>query len=140
MREFGNLIILEGPDGVGKSTLSMLLYDHLRRKNVECSVHSFPGKDEGTLGALVYALHHDLKRFGVKEAAPESLQLMHIAAHVDAIQRILLPALQREETVILDRFWWSIEMTSHRCCACPAISRISTPWPSISSSYKEKVS
>jgi thymidylate kinase len=32
---------------------------------------------------------------------------MHVAAHVDAIERRILPLLAQGTTVLLDRFWWS---------------------------------
>jgi hypothetical protein len=35
------------------------------------------------------------------------MQVLHIAAHVDAVQTRILPALDSGKTVILDRFWWS---------------------------------
>ena len=38
---------------------------------------------------------------------PASLQMLHVAAHVDAIDHRILPALQRNRTVLLDRYWWS---------------------------------
>jgi thymidylate kinase len=38
--------------------------------------------------------------------APPSLQLLHVAAHVDAIASWIAPALEGG-CVILDRYWWS---------------------------------
>ena len=34
-------------------------------------------------------------------------QALHVAAHIDAIDRQIVPALKRGQTVLLDRFWWS---------------------------------
>ena len=34
-------------------------------------------------------------------------QALHIAAHIDVIDRQILPALQGGRTVLLDRYWWS---------------------------------
>lgn len=36
-----------------------------------------------------------------------SRQALHIAAHLDAIERVLLPTLSAGCTLIMDRFWWS---------------------------------
>ena len=36
-----------------------------------------------------------------------SLQLLHIAAHIDTIESKILPALRKGYYVVLDRFWWS---------------------------------
>jgi dTMP kinase len=35
------------------------------------------------------------------------LQTLHVAAHLDAIERKILPALEAGTWVILDRYWWS---------------------------------
>ena len=35
------------------------------------------------------------------------MQLLHIAAHIDLIQRKLIPLSRRNYIVLLDRFWWS---------------------------------
>jgi dTMP kinase len=108
MSRSGILFVFEGPDGVGKTTLSNWFAEYLRtqgRKPVVWS--SFPGNQEGTLGGLVYRLHHDHQEFGVKTLHPLSLQLVHVAAHVDAIHTQIRKLLQKGTTIVLDRFWWS---------------------------------
>ena len=72
-----------------------------------CQHLSFPGKDAGTVGRLVYDIHHDPVRYGIQEITAASLQALHIAAHLDAIERRILPDLNAGRWVILDRFWWS---------------------------------
>lgn len=102
------LIVFEGPDSVGKSTISEAFVAHLaRERSVPVRRWSFPGRQEGTLGHLVYRLHHDPLELGVTALTPTSRQLLHIAAHVDAIEARILPALGAGEIVVLDRFWWS---------------------------------
>ena len=104
------LIVFEGPDSVGKSTISTAFAARLRELQPGVvAVHhwSFPGRDIGTLGQLVYRLHHSPGELGVASLTPASLQLLHIAAHLDAIESRILPALGRGDIVILDRFWWS---------------------------------
>jgi thymidylate kinase len=103
----GKLIVLEGPDGVGKSTLSQALAKKLTDFNIPCELQAFPGKEEGTLGRLVYDLHHNLDAFGVRNVTPASLQALHIAAHLEAIEQRILPTLSEGRWVVLDRFWWS---------------------------------
>jgi dTMP kinase len=103
----GRLFVFEGPDGAGKTTLSKCLLDHLKKGGARASYMSFPGKESGTLGALVYDVHHDPGQFGIEQPDPTSLQLLHIAAHVDLIEKRIRPVLMAGDTLVLDRFWWS---------------------------------
>lgn len=103
----GKLIVFEGPDGVGKTTLSQALAKKLTEVNILCDYLAFPGTEQGTIGRLVYDLHHDPHVFGLDRIAPASLQTLHIAAHLDAIEQRIVPALKSGRWVILDRFWWS---------------------------------
>src|ERR1044071_4273325 len=105
--EHGKLFVFEGPDGSGKTTLSHAFVEYLKSKGVECDYFAFPGQEPGTIGRLVYDLHHDPRDVEVESLTPTSLQLLHIAAHVDAIESKILPALKKGRTVVLDRFWWS---------------------------------
>jgi thymidylate kinase len=107
MKKCGRLIVFEGPDGSGKTTLSRALAEHLALRGVDSEHFSFPGQDDGTLGKLVHNLHHNPQLVGVETIVPASLQLMHIAAHIDTIQSRILPSLRKDKVVILDRFWWS---------------------------------
>ena len=94
MRQSGKLYVFEGPDGVGKTELSVRFAAILTNRGIAATHVSFPGKDEGTIGKVVDGLHHAPESFGVTKVAPATLQLMHIAAHVDAIERTILPALR----------------------------------------------
>ena len=101
------LIVFEGPDGVGKTTLVDKTCGYMDDNNIAYKRFSFPGKTEGTLGAHVYYLHHNWNDIGITSIDPASLQTLHIAAHIDAIENQIIPCLQSECNVILDRFWWS---------------------------------
>ena len=103
----GQLIVFEGADEVGKTTLVSALAETLRPKGADVLEMAFPGREPGTLGAHIYKLHHEPSRFDVGSLSPESLQLLHIASHLDAIRCRIIPALRAGKTVILDRFWWS---------------------------------
>jgi thymidylate kinase len=107
MQSPGYLFIFEGPDGAGKSTLAEALHSRLKERGVQCEAFSFPGKDVGTLGGLVNRLHHNSAAYGIPSINPVSVQVLHIAAHVDAIVGRIKPTLQSGTIVILDRFWWS---------------------------------
>lgn len=104
----GSLIVFEGVDAAGKTTLCKELCSSLNRGNRLARQCHFPGKRKGTLGELVYRIHHlHSSEFKVSTIDPCSLQLLHIAAHIDAIESEIKPALRNGEWVILDRFWWS---------------------------------
>lgn len=103
----GRFIFLEGPDGVGKTTISRQVARVFMERGDKVELLSFPGATPGTIGKLVYDLHHDAERFGVNALTPASKQALHIAAHLDAIERTIKPLILAGTTVILDRFWWS---------------------------------
>ena len=103
----GGLYVFEGADGVGKSALARGFAHHLRTAGLDCEELTFPGREEGTLGRLVYELHHAPMQYGVSGLSPASLQLLHVAAHIDVIERRIRPILEHGGIVILDRFWWS---------------------------------
>lgn len=99
-----NLIILEGPDGVGKSTIAKAISKLIPNSEVM----AFPGNQSGTLGKLIYDLHHHQIRFDLSEAVSASaMQALHIAAHMDAAERLIMPKLREGVTVILDRYNFS---------------------------------
>src|SRR6266487_3071410 len=106
-RNKGRLYIFEGPDGVGKTSLSRAFSELLNANGLECDYFSFPGQEPGTLGKHVYDLHHHPVKCGIESIEPASLQLLHIAAHIDAIESRIIPALKKGRYVVLDRFWWS---------------------------------
>jgi hypothetical protein len=103
----GKLIVFEGPDGVGKSTVAGEVAGMLAARGTPCDLLAFPGREPGTLGLHVYQLHHEPQRFGVVSIPPASLQLLHVAAHLDTINGRILPALRAGRWVVLDRYWWS---------------------------------
>lgn len=105
--EIGKLFVFEGPDGSGKSTLSRAFARELNAWGFCCDWFSFPGTEIGTLGKHVYDIHHDPGTAGIKKLNPTSVQLLHIAAHVDTIETRIIPALKQGRYVVLDRCWWS---------------------------------
>lgn len=103
----GRLLVFEGGDGIGKSYLASQLTTYLQDHGFATLQLSFPGKREGSLGNLVYAVHHTPERYGVLSITPLGLQALHIAAHLDEIATIILPAIQKGTWIVLDRYWWS---------------------------------
>lgn len=103
----GKLIVFEGPDGVGKSTLARCLSERLMDGGIKSKYTTFPGVSPGTIGPVIYDIHHDPASFGIEQISPTSLQALHIAAHLDAIERFIMRSLNDGIWVVLDRFWWS---------------------------------
>lgn len=103
----GALIILEGPDEVGKSTLADALTGELASLRIPCTHTAFPGDAEATLGRLENLIHHHPEEFGLECITPNSLQTLHIAAHLDMTERSIQPALAQGRWVVLERCWWS---------------------------------
>ncbi len=103
----GKLIVFEGTDGAGKTTLIKAVLSFLHEAGVKVERLAFPGAEAGTIGRLVYDVHHRPESFEINAIAPASLQTLHVAAHVDAIQTRIVPALRSGVCVLLDRFWWS---------------------------------
>jgi thymidylate kinase len=104
----GTLVTVEGPDGVGKTRLAEALVDHLETLDIPSRYMAFPGKQAGTLGHLIYEVHHHTDRFGIMSLNATSRQLLHVAAQVDQIEGLILPAVRSGQIVVLDRFWWSV--------------------------------
>jgi Thymidylate kinase len=103
----GKIIVFEGPDGVGKTSLSNMLHSYLTNRGIATRLFSFPGKECSYLGSLVYDLHH-LVTSGAANVDSCSLQLLHVAAHIDLLNNHILPAINDGYCVILDRYWWSV--------------------------------
>lgn len=105
--KIGKLIVVEGPDGVGKTTIANNLVKNLNQQGIGAIYASFPGKDPKTLGKLVYELHHFPESCKVSSITEESKQILHIAAQFDTIANKIKPALEQGKYVVLDRYWWS---------------------------------
>ena len=103
----GYLFVFEGPDGVGKTSIISELNAQLNSHDLPIVNLSFPGKQDQTLGKLIYAIHHDSDSYGVSKMHPASKQILHIAAHIDSIENTIVPLLNSGKIILLDRFWWS---------------------------------
>ena len=120
--EVGKLIVFEGVDGVGKSTLARSLVNRLNNRGIASEYAAFPGKISGTIGQVVYDIHHCPAKAGIEgQISSTSLQALHIAAHLDAIERSILRTLDKGQWVILDRFWWSTRAYGSAAGVEPAI-------------------
>lgn len=93
---------------MGKTTIAKRLANKLTGAGIDAVYVAFPDAEPGTLGAFVHLLHDNPEAAGVSVPVhATSVQLLHVAAHVDTIQRSILPSLKGGTAVILDRYWWS---------------------------------
>lgn len=112
------VIVLEGADGAGKSTLTEHLRLGLKKMGVSTHTASFPGKMPGSIGELVYKIHHNHRGEGIRKISATSLQALHIAAHIDFLERT---KINPKSILILDRSWWSTIVYGRKSQANPKV-------------------
>ena len=102
------IYVFEGIDNVGKTTIIRSLKTKLEQSTeYDCVSYAFPGNESGTLGKLVYDIHHNGDEYFSAPINEISLQIMHVAAHIDLIQRKLLNQSHFSKIILMDRYWWS---------------------------------
>ena len=95
------LIVLEGIDGCGKSTQVERIDRALRERGITPLRLREPG---GTiLGEQVRALLLDK----TTEACPTAELFGYLTARAQLCHAVMVPALARGDTILLDRFWYS---------------------------------
>ncbi len=102
------LIAVEGPENTGKTTVAQALAKALSTRGVSSQYMSFPGRETTSIGRIVYEMDHEPGKFGIGKLHPASRQVLHLAAHIDAIENRIKPALAKGDWVVLDRYWWSM--------------------------------
>ena len=95
----GRFIAFEGGEGAGKSTQTRLLAEALRERGQPCVVTREPG---GTPGAE--AIRGLLLGTEGEGWHPRAEALLFAAARSDHVERLIVPALERGDWVICDRF------------------------------------
>ncbi|UMM63342.1 dTMP kinase [Aristophania vespae] len=94
----GLFITLEGGEGVGKSTQSRLLAETLEKSGFKVYLTREPG---GTKGAEQL---RELLLFGGANFSCYSEILLHMAARLDHVEKMIRPALAEGKIVICDRY------------------------------------
>lgn len=103
----GRLFVFEGADSVGKSTLCSKIAKKIDEMDHPYSKYTFPGNEKGSLGYHIYQVHHNPTYFGLNSINPTSLQILHVAAHIDLIENRIQPDIKGGKILLLDRYWWS---------------------------------
>ena len=95
----GLFIVMEGPDGSGKTTQINLLEQYLKEAGCECLITREPG---GTvIGEEVREL---ILNPEYKEMSPVTEMLLYAASRAQLVHEVIGPALEAGRIVISDRF------------------------------------
>ena len=95
----GLFIVMEGPDGSGKTTQINLLKEYLEEAGYECLITREPG---GTvIGEEIRQLILNPEH---KEMAPVTEMLLYAASRAQLVHEVIGPALEEGKIVISDRF------------------------------------
>lgn len=95
----GLFIVMEGPDGSGKTTQINLLEQYLKEAGYECLITREPG---GTvIGEDVREL---ILNPEYKEMSPVTEMLLYAASRAQLVHEVIGPALEAGRIVISDRF------------------------------------
>ena len=129
----GKFIVLDGPDGCGKTTQTELLADWLKGKGADVVTFREPG---GTaIGEKIRQILLNPEHVAMSTSAEV---LLYMAARVQLWQEKIAPALQQRKCVILDR-WLSSTCAYQGHAGGFGIQRIikiatdclGKPWPAL---------
>ncbi|HYW51084.1 MAG TPA: dTMP kinase [Gemmatimonadaceae bacterium] len=97
----GRLIVLEGGDGVGKTTQLPLVAEALRARQLQVTTIREPGQTQVGLRVRELLLHPD------SAISPGTEALLFLSARAQVVAEVVQPALDAGTWVIADRFFVS---------------------------------
>jgi dTMP kinase len=98
----GRFIVLDGPDGAGKTTQIELLADRLKQSGVQCILLREPG---GTAaGEAIRKILLDYRGEQKDHLSPLAEAFLFQAARAQLCEEVIRPALERGTWVLCDRF------------------------------------
>ena len=95
----GLFIVMEGPDGSGKTTQINLLEQYLKEAGYECLITREPGGTVIGEGVRELILNPEYK-----EMSPVTEMLLYAASRAQLVHEVIGPALEAGRIVISDRF------------------------------------
>lgn len=99
----GTFVVVDGPDGAGKTTLVRRLASRLRAAGHEVLEVRQPGGTPVAEAARAAALDADM------HASPLAELFLILAARADQVEKVIRPALERGQVVLSDRYDLSTE-------------------------------
>ncbi|GAG08104.1 unnamed protein product, partial [marine sediment metagenome] len=106
----GKFIVLDGPDGCGKTTQTKLLVQWLGEKGVEVATFREPG---GTaIGEKIREILLNPDHIAMSTVAEV---MLYMAARVQLWQEKIAPALKDNQCIVLDR--WLSSTCAYQGCA-----------------------
>ena len=95
----GKFIVLDGPDGCGKSTQTQMLYEWIKQQDIEVVTFRDPGTT--AIGEMIrkILLNPEHSAMSVRTEL-----LLYMAARAQLWQEKIKPALENNKCVILDRW------------------------------------
>ncbi len=97
----GRLIVLEGGDGVGKTTQLPLVAEALRARGMVVHTIREPGQTQVGQQVRALLLHPE------STISPSTEALLFLSARAQVVAEVIAPALARGEWVVADRFFVS---------------------------------
>lgn len=97
------LLILEGEDHTGKSTVGRLLVDKLNDNDIKAIYAFQPGDNDGDYNQII----NDMCKTKIYDLDPLSNLFAFLLDRSEHTSKKVIPALDSGKTVVCDRWWYS---------------------------------
>lgn len=94
----GKFIVLDGPDGCGKTTQAKLLAEYLERQGLDVIKTHDPG------GTVIGDKIRKLLKYGSKDIDVKTEVMLFMASRAQLVTEVIGPALKSGKTVLCDRY------------------------------------
>lgn len=104
----GLLVVIEGVDGAGKSTLAAALKEHLQGREIPVVASKEP--TDGYWGKRIKSLRYVVERgnvLGSRQVTPREELKLFINDRKEHVEKVINPALKEKKLVLLDRYYFS---------------------------------
>jgi len=96
------LIVIDGPDGSGKTTQVRRLHEALQDRGIPVSMFRDPGDTD-----IGEAIREQLLSVENREMTPTTETFLYMASRAQLVEEKIYPALSDGDIVLLDRFYYS---------------------------------